>query len=154
MSQIQPKEGNVFIATYGSLRRNMENFGVNASGNGVFVGKGRTAENYDLYRYMGRAYFPSISLKHSEGNCPVVVDVFEAPEGHDGLKGSYDMLEGYPSFYNRSQIEIVMDSGETLTAWIYHIDEKMGEPIEGGDWCTHKHPSYYENLESGNEETD
>lgn len=153
MSQIQPKEGNTFIATYGSLRRNMENFGVNAHGNGVFVGKGQTVENYDLYRF-GRSYFPSVSLQHSESGKPVVVDIFEAPEGRTGLQGSYDMLEGYPNFYNRSQIEIQLDDGNTLTAWIYHIDEQQDNRVESGDWCTFKHPAYYEALESGNEETD
>lgn len=154
MSQIQPKEGHVFIATYGSLRRNMENYGVNSRGNGVFVGHGRTTENYDLYRYQGRAYFPSISLVHNESNCPVVVDVFEAPDDRTGLKGSYDMLEGYPSFYNRTEIPITLENGDTLTAWIYHIDEKQGDPIEGGDWCTYKDADYYTKLEADDAETD
>ena len=153
MSQILPKEGKTFIATYGSLRRNMENFGVNARGNGQFIGKGLTTDNYDLFQY-GRGYFPSVSLKHSESKAQVVVDVFEAPDDRTGLKGSYDMLEGYPSFYNRTQIDITMDNGDTLSAWIYHIDEEQPNRVESGDWCTHKYSNYYEALESGNDETE
>lgn len=137
MSKVFAKAGNVFIATYGSLRLGMENFRVNASGNGVHVGTGKTENNIDLYQY-GGAYFPSVSLAHNSNGKQVVVDVFEAPEGDDGLEGAYDMLEGYPSFYNRTIIPIVMDNGDTLDAWIYHIDEEQSVLVESGDWCSHK----------------
>lgn len=141
---ITPAYGNVFIATYGSLRRGMQNFRVNESGGGKFVGIGKTVENFDLYRY-GSAYFPSVSLAHSESNCPVVVDVFEAPK--NGMTGAYDMLEGYPSFYNRNEIEVVLDSGETLKAWIYHINEEQPHRVGSGDWCLENRPNYYDELE-------
>lgn len=149
MSQIKPSEGHVFIATYGSLRRDMENFRVNSSGGGKFVGKGQTVNNYDLFRF-GGGYFPSVSLKHSESDKPVVVDVFIAPES--GLHGAYDCLEGYPHFYDRTPVDILMDNGDTLTAWIYHIDEVQPTRVESGDWCTYKRgEAYYENLESDND---
>ncbi|MCS5736871.1 gamma-glutamylcyclotransferase family protein, partial [Herbiconiux daphne] len=51
-----------------------------------------------------------------------------------GLKGSYDALEGYPSFYNRTQIPVVLDDGRELDAWIYHIDEEQKEGVAHGDW--------------------
>lgn len=140
---VQAKEGHVFIATYGSLRRNMQNFRVNSHGGGEFVAKGKTVDNYDLYRY-GGSYFPSVSLKHSESGVPVIVDVFEAPE--DGLTGAYDMLEGYPGFYNRTQIPILLDDGRTVSAWIYHIDDEQRNRVESGDWCTHNDAEYYEKL--------
>lgn len=140
-NKIKAAEGNVFIATYGSLRRGMQNFRVNQSGGGVFVGLGETVDHFDLYRY-GSSYFPSVSLQHSESEAPVVVDVFEAPfDG--GLTGSYDMLEGYPSFYNRSIIRVVLDNGDELDAWIYHIDQKQPTRVESGDWCLENKPNYY-----------
>lgn len=137
--------GNTFIATYGSLRRGMQNFRVNANGNGVYVGTGKSDDNINLYRY-GGSYFPSISLKHDSNGTPVVLDVFEAPEGRTGLQGSYDMLEGYPSFYNRTQIPVTLDNGDTLSAWVYHIDEEQSELVESGDWCTHNIPNYYDQF--------
>lgn len=140
MSKVTAKAGNVFIATYGSLRLRMENFRVNGSGGGVHVGTGRTVDNINLYRY-GGAYFPSVSLSHNSNGKQVVVDVFEAPE--EGLTGAYDMLEGYPNFYNRTIVPIVQNNGDTLDAWIYHIDEEQEHLVESGDWCTFKRPEYY-----------
>ncbi|MFW3388518.1 UNVERIFIED_CONTAM: gamma-glutamylcyclotransferase family protein, partial [Kocuria sp. CPCC 205274] len=136
----------VFIATYGSLRRSMENASVNLRGNGEFIGKGKTDDNYDLFKY-GGGYFPSVSLQHNASGVPVVVDIYEAPEGHTGLTGSYDALEGYPDFYNRTEVPITLDNGDKLTAWIYHIDEVTGDRVEHGDWCLFKRgESYYEKL--------
>lgn len=133
MSELaQPSEGKTFIATYGSLRTGQSNFRVNERGGGVSIGLGKTKDKYDLFRYHG-CYFPSISLKHSANEIPVVVEVFEAPE--TGLTGAYDSLEGYPNFYNRTQIQIEMDDGRSLMAWIYHIDESQEETVTHGDWA-------------------
>ena len=133
----------VYVATYGSLRRGMGNARVNEMANATFVGKGLTNDNFDLFRY-GGGYFPSVSLADSESGTQVVIDVWETDM--DGLTGPYDGLEGYPSFYNRTQIEITMDDGTAATAWIYHIDRPTGERVPSGDWCTHKHPNYYEEM--------
>lgn len=146
-----PSEGNVFIATYGSLRRGMQNFRVNERGNGVFVSRGQTVDQYDLYRY-GGSYFPSVNLKANKSGLSVVVDVFEAPK--EGLTGAYDMLEGYnpnspeDGFYNRTQIEVKLDDGTFVNAWIYHIDEDQGDSnrVESGDWCLHNDANYYDTL--------
>lgn len=146
MSNVKtPAEGNTFIATYGSLRRGMQNFRVNAAGGGEYVGTGTTKDKCTIYRYSG-CYFPSVSLKPEEHEAThVVVDVFEAPiDG--GLDGAYDSLEGYPNFYNRTQVEIELDEGQTLTAWIYHIDEPQEEVVVGGDWCLHNNPNYYNEV--------
>lgn len=140
---MNPKADHIFIATYGSLRRNMQNFRVNANGGGEFVGMGKTDDKYNLYRYSG-CYFPSVSLKHSSNDKQVVVDVFEAPV--DGMEGAYDMLEGYPSFYNRTQIPVTLEDGRSVMAWIYHIDTEQSELIESGDWCEHNVEDYYKSL--------
>lgn len=136
VDKVLPAEGNVFIATYGSLRRGQGNFGVNARGGGVFFGQGKTEDNYNLYRYHG-CYFPSVSLAHNSHGVPVVVEIFEAPES--GMKRAYDSLEGYSTspehcFYNRTVVPIVLDDGRKLDAWIYHIDEDQDEGVEHGDW--------------------
>ena len=147
MSEVN-KDTPVFVATYGSLRRNMQNYRVNERAGGKFVGKGSTADNVDLFRF-GGSYFPSVSLAHSESGKPVVVDVFETTVG--GLTGPYDMLEGYSEcehsrFYNRSEVVINMDEGEPIRAWIYHIDDEQPERVESGDWCLHNDSNYYEIL--------
>ncbi|UIW10527.1 gamma-glutamyl cyclotransferase [Aeromonas phage BUCT695] len=146
---ITPKEDHVFIATYGSLRRGMSNYTVNQRGGGIWVGRGKTVDDINLYRYHG-CYFPSISLAHSSHGSKVVVDVFEAPSS--GLFGAYDCLEGYPSFYNRTKVMIDMDGGSQLEAWIYHIDQEQEEPVVSGDWCLHNNPNYYEDVDGDSDE--
>jgi gamma-glutamylcyclotransferase (GGCT)/AIG2-like uncharacterized protein YtfP len=45
-----------------------------------------------------------------------------------------DQFEG-PS-YRRSEVPVLLDSGEEKTAWVWEWDAELGnaEPIEGGDW--------------------
>ncbi|GLR63561.1 gamma-glutamylcyclotransferase family protein [Marinospirillum insulare] len=48
-----------------------------------------------------------------------------------------DELEGYPDYYQRSQVEISLAKEQKIKAWIYHQskDELASyEQIEGGDW--------------------
>lgn len=136
---------NVLVATYGSLRRGMGNFGVNAAAGGEYCCSGKTKDNIDLFEYCKG--FPSVSLKHSEAGKPVVVDIFKTTA--EGLRGAYDALEGHHgndsphTFYKRTEVPVILDSGEEVTCWIYHIDEQTGPLVEHGDWCLHKDPGYY-----------
>lgn len=130
----------VLVACYGSLRTGQANFHVNERAGAVSIGEGVTKENYNLYRY-NASYFPSVSLAHNSHGNPVRVEVFETDE--KGLTGPYDTLEGYSSdpsyrFYDRTQIPIILDSGEEVLAWIYHIDVDMPESaVPHGDWVKH-----------------
>uniref|UniRef100_A0AAU6NU80 Gamma-glutamylcyclotransferase AIG2-like domain-containing protein n=1 Tax=Escherichia phage 1-6bf TaxID=3117708 RepID=A0AAU6NU80_9CAUD len=127
----------IYVATYGSLRRGQANYLVNDRAGAKSIGEGWTEDNFDLFRY-GGSYFPSISLTHSNNNKPVRVEVFATDKA--GLEGPYDRLEGYnkhspeDSFYQRTQIAVKMDSGETVIAWIYHIDKEQDVLVESGDW--------------------
>ena len=127
----------VFVAVYGSLRSGMENHSININAGAKSLGNGFTDENYRLSRY-GKAYFPVVSLKKEDSVSPIRVEVFETDEA--GLTGPYDRLEGYPSFYNRTEVPITLDSGDKVTAWIYHIDDIRchGDNVEDGDWVQFK----------------
>lgn len=151
MSVLTPSAGNTFVATYGSLRRGMHNTRVNQMAGGVLVGLGRTDDNINLYDL---GSFPSVSLTHDSQGSTVVVEVYEtAIEG--GLEGPYDRLEGYPHFYNRTEVPVTLDNGDTLTAWIYHIDsDRDREVLNGGDWCLYRNPNYYTDLAAGVQDLD
>lgn len=129
------QNNNVFVAVYGSLRSGMENEGVNHRAGAVSLGEGFTKNKYLLSQY-GRAYFPVVSL--TEEKTPLRIEVWKTNES--GLTRHYDALEGYPSFYNRTQIPVVLDTGEEINAWIYHIDDKRqhGVEVESGDWKVFK----------------
>lgn len=129
--------GKVLVAVYGSLRSGMHNAAVNDRAGATLVGKGRTVDNYDLHQYSS-CYFPSVSLAHSTSEKPVVVEVFETDQS--GLEGPYDGLEGHRgndnphTFYKRTLVPVLLDSGEQVEAWIYHIDETQPVRVESGDW--------------------
>lgn len=129
--------GKVYVAVYGSLRTGMENFSVNISAGAKSLGNGFTDEPYRLSRY-GKAYFPVVSLKKDDAVSPIRVEVFETDK--QGLEGPYDRLEGYPSFYNRTEVPVTLDTGEKVNAWIYHIDDIRchGDTVENGDWVSFK----------------
>jgi gamma-glutamylcyclotransferase (GGCT)/AIG2-like uncharacterized protein YtfP len=74
---INPALGHVFIATYGSLRRGMSNYHVNALGDGKLFCSGRTREKYSLFR-CGTSDYPCLSLRSCHPHAhTIVVDVFE-----------------------------------------------------------------------------
>lgn len=123
----------VYVATYGSLRTGFQNFHVNARAGGVSIGEGWSEVPAKLSQY-GRAYFPVVSLNGDDVKDPVRVEVFETTQ--EGLEGPYDSLEGYPDFYDRTSIPVLLDDGTQVDAWIYHIENPRahGELVPSGDW--------------------
>ncbi len=122
----------ILVAVYGTLRTGEGNFRVMTAAGGESLGLGKTVENFNIYSLGG---FPKVSLTRSGNKVPVVVEVFETSIA--GITGPLDRLEGYPSFYNRTIIDVELDTGEKVKAWIYHIEENgaLSRPIMSGDWC-------------------
>lgn len=121
----------VLVAVYGTLRTGEGNYRCMVRADGKSLGLGATVNNYNLYSLGG---FPKVSLTRNDHEVPVVVEVFETDER--GLTGPLDGLEGYPAFYDRTLVDVKLDSGETVKAWIYHIENDSGltSPIKNGDW--------------------
>ena len=72
--------------------------------------------------------------------------VFVIPEYKDKMITKIDELEGYDpekhgeSAYNREMRKVELESGKTVTAWVYlghkkYIDQE--KPILGGKWAKH-----------------
>src|SRR5690606_6293052 len=69
------------------------------------------AEMYSL------TYFPAISFKEgSDNNVQVLGEVYLVKTKAAAMLGTLDALEGFPSFYNRKQIDT-----EFGKAWVYFI---------------------------------
>jgi len=122
------------VAVYGSLRVGEGNSWMNDEANAIYLGGGKTHHNYNIYEHHGKG-FPHVSMKHNDSETPVVVDVFEIAQSE--LFSSYDRLEGYPSFYDRTKIAIKMYNDDMLEAWMYHIDEDYPVPVRSGDWSAY-----------------
>ena len=89
--------------------------------------------------------------------------VFVVPEYKGEMITKIDELEGYypekhgESAYNREMREVELESGKTVTAWVYlghkkYIDKE--KPVPGGKWAKHvarrkeEHQDWWEDVNS------
>jgi len=130
---------NTLVAVYGSLRKGMHNNSV-LPYDAVYLCE-TTAKAFKMYDY---GAFPFISpTDNTDDN--VVIEVYEVEI--DDLLGGLDMLEGYPSFYNRQKIDTPLG-----LAWIYFIDYEdvsKYKEVEGGDWVKYmnKNKAHYNTID-------
>ena len=109
------------VAVYGSLR---EGFG-----NNRLLGGSKKISTEVLegeYTMLDLGAFPGVIL---EGETPITIEVYEVDEP---TFQSLDMLEGYPSFYNRDLFKTSV--GE---AWMYFLEGREGwsnSYVPSGDW--------------------
>jgi gamma-glutamylcyclotransferase (GGCT)/AIG2-like uncharacterized protein YtfP len=52
----------------------------------------------------------------------------------DAILSALDDLEDHPHEYCREQVEIELNSGETVTAWLYFHPKPAGKLVESGDF--------------------
>ena len=117
------------VAVYGSLRAGFGNHRLLRDA-GDFK-RGVTMESHTMYSL---GAFPAITEEeHPEGK-GVIVEVYEVDDtGFARLDG----LEGYPSFYNRKQTDILLDTGDIVEAWIYYFSDHKPysmDTVECNDW--------------------
>ena len=118
----------ILFAAMGTLKRNGSNFRLLKTA--TFIGVGSTLPAYAMKSLGG---FPSLI----KGEDKVNVEVFAI----DQLTFKrLDSLEGYrsndplSSFFTREEIDIQLDSGEKVVAWIYYVAQPKS--IESSpDYC-------------------
>lgn len=101
-----------------------------------------TINNVELYSHISGEYPCMI-----EGNSKVSGEVITIKESRlrEALR-AMDLLEDYDedaptseNLYNREIKEVVLESGETIQAYVYMYNPKqkgLGEPIPDGNWKT------------------
>ena len=123
-------ENKTLVAVYGSLRRGMGNSRLmsmyNTDGKDGYLSDAKV----DGFSMRSCGGYPAI-VKHDGGN-PVLIELYNVnDETFDALDG----LEGYPSFYNREQVET--PEGD---AWIYfqeyetNVEAWGADHVVDGDW--------------------
>jgi len=119
--ELQPP---VLVAVYGTLRKNHYNNYLLR--NQAYVGLHRTTPEYTMYSLGG---FPAVTLN---GENEIVLEIFQVND-NETLK-NLDSLEGYPTFYNRKEIDT-----EYGKAWMYYMENDARDfsrlaKIASGDW--------------------
>lgn len=120
------------IFVYGTLRSGLSN-DINEMANRLGAElKYLGADTIEAEMY-SMTYFPAITFKEgSEHNVQVLGEVYEVLTKCEDMLETLDILEGYPSFYNRKEIDT-----EFGKAWVYYMEEpsKTSSRISTGDWA-------------------
>ena len=109
------------LLVYGSLRKGMGN-------NGYFLGTSKYLGKamVDGFQMFSLGAFPYVR-PNVKSTYSLVVDIYDID---DKTFKNIDMLEGYPSFYNRKEATTT----DGVTGWIYFIDRPGEEEVLSGDW--------------------
>ena len=99
-------ENLVFV--YGTLKKGNQTRGLDGFANAEFVGTAITT--YAIYSLYDLGAFPAVTLK---GNNKIQGEAWLVD---DETMNILDRIEGYPDFYNRTQIATTKGD-----AWIYYI---------------------------------
>lgn len=101
-----PNKHRVFV--YGTLKRGNSLRGLDRMGDAEFVSESSTVDN--KYNLWCLGAYPAVSV---DGCNRIKGEVWEVD---DAVFEQLDMIEGYPGFYNRQQIET-----EHGKAWMYYL---------------------------------
>jgi len=111
-----------FVFVYGTLRRGFWNNRLLAKS--VFLGSGKTKHLYAMY-------VGGIPYAVKEEVSQIVGEVFGVDQ--ETLE-DLDRLEAHPSWYERQEVEVVLDDGQELVAWMYFSRQAQGELRASGDF--------------------
>jgi len=120
------------VAVYGSLRKGFHNHNAFLS-KAEFLETTQTVNKYDMYSL---GSYPYVDLDNQDLDTNITVEVYEIDKD---ILSRLDYLEGYPSFYNRTEVKL--ENG--MAAWMYHINNRVGgyrktKPVTSGDWLQFK----------------
>lgn len=125
------------VAVYGTLRKGQGNHILMDAPSTKFIGKGQTIEPAVMISTGGFPILDFASAQHEENvhlSTSVTVEVYEVD---DETLVRLDRLEGYPSWYNRTERPMLMENGDEVKAFIYYQDHCTSRGkgcITNGDW--------------------
>lgn len=115
------RKHRVFV--YGTLKRGFPNhFFIESQ---TFLGRAETVETYALYEDV----YPIVCKRERVSR--IRGEVYEVG---DAILKRIDILEDHPVHYCREQVEVDLESGERITAWLYFFPEPRGRLYPEGDW--------------------
>src|SRR5690554_8044142 len=125
-NQASQQEKN-YVLVYGTLRKGGYNHGL--------MGEAEILANLKLtgFSMVSLGSYPAVYM-NNQADKAIHAELYLVDET---TFARLDQLEGYPDFYNRSQIEVKLANGQPIKAWIYHMSQEElsdKEPVEEGDW--------------------
>lgn len=111
------------VFVYGTLKQGLSNHFFLREAR--FLGRAQTAERYALYE----DEIPIVT--RSQAVSPIQGEVYEVSEK---TLHHLDVLEQHPAFYRREQVEVVLEDGARLEAWLYFSPEPKGALLPEGVW--------------------
>ena len=118
---------NKFVFVYGSLKKGFYNHSLLSSSR--LIGVAKTLEKYCM---IDMGSFPGVSI--TEEVSVISGEVYEVSEEEFER---LDMLEGYPSFYNRKKVKVIIGYAE-MEVWMYYLnnsrDWSKNFALKSGVW--------------------
>lgn len=110
------------VFVYGSLKAGYHNH--NTLANSPLISTGTTEPNYQMISF---GSFPALI----EGDKAYEGEIYEVD---NNTLQQLDYLEGYPDFYNRSQVDIELPNGDVQKCWVYVLANPGEYPINNGSY--------------------
>ncbi len=125
---------NICIFVYGTLRQGYWNHALLSRAE--FVGQGKTVKPEFVMRAVSYPFISDPTPEDQEFATQIVGELYMVSEKE--MK-ELDRLEGYPTFYDRRQIEVLCSATKKpITAWVYINNRPSGDIIPSGDYADFK----------------
>lgn len=109
------------LFVYGTLKYDFPNH--RFLGKSRFLGEAKTVEPYALYMF-------EHPLVYARERVSLICG--EVYKVSDQTLARIDALQSHPEHYYREEVEIRLESGEHVAAWIYFFPDKLGKLIKTG----------------------
>jgi gamma-glutamylaminecyclotransferase len=119
-----PSTELVFV--YGTLRKGGK---YNAAlRDAIFLGSAQTQEQYALYRA------EYARLVKQESVSPITGEVYQV---NPSTLSYLDEIEEHPDVYCREQVQVILENGQQVWAWVYFYPQPIGILEPSGDYAQH-----------------
>jgi gamma-glutamylcyclotransferase (GGCT)/AIG2-like uncharacterized protein YtfP len=114
------------VFVYGTLRKGFKYHSLLQGAH--FVGSATTCECYALYLAAYPCLFKGKAVSRIRG------EIYEIDQS---TLEQLDELENHPYEYRREQVQVILDNGRKLPAWVYFYPEPIGILEPSGDYAEH-----------------
>ena len=120
------------LFVYGTLKQHQPNFPIIKSG--IFCGVGKL-EKSSRYRMVSLGAFPALIPASSKDSQIINGEIWKVD---DNAFLNVELLEGYPTFYDREKLIVKDSKGNDHHCFVYYIPDKLSSrqlsSVDMGTW--------------------